>query len=173
MKKYFLKNKYKGTGFIELIIYMAIATIMIGSIASFVVTNKKMGDSNKVIAEVELQGTDVMQIITQAVRNSISINSPAAGSSGSSLSLVTDTAGNNPTVFDLSDGKIRIKEGNNAAIELNSDQVQISNLSFQNLADTGAPGSIRISFDINYLNPGNKPELNYQKTYYGSASLRQ
>lgn len=173
MKKYFLKSKCKGTGFIELIIYMAIAMIMIGSIASFVVSNKKMEDINKAIAEVELQGTDVMQIITQAVRNSQSINSPLAGSSSSSLSLVSDTAGNNPTVFDLSDGKIRIKEGDNPVIELNSSQVQISNLSFRNLASTDAPGSIRVSFDMNYLNPGNKPELNYQKTYYGSASLRQ
>lgn len=173
MKKCFLENNYKGTSFIELVIYMAIAIIMIGSIASFVISNKKMGDANRVIAEVELQGADVMQIITQSIRNSESVNSPLAGSSGSSISLVTDTSGNNPTVFDLSDGKIRIKKGSNAAIELNSNQVQISNLNFQNLSDTGAPDSIRVSFDINYLNPGDKPELNYQKTYHGSASLRQ
>ena len=173
MKKYFLKNKYKGTGFIELIIYMAVAIIMLAAISSFVISNKKMEGSNKAIAEVEFQGADIVSIVTQAVRNSQSINSPAAGVSGSTLSIVTDTAENNPTIFDLSDGKIRIKEGNSSAIELNSDQVEISNLNFQNLADTGAPGSIRISFDIHYLNPGNKPELNYQKTYYDSASLRQ
>jgi len=168
-----MKHKnYNGISFIELIIYIAIMSIILLSIGAFIASNRKLEKNNQAINEVEFQGTQLVRLITQAVRNSATINSPAAGSSAASLSVNTDTAGNNPTVFDLSSGKLRIKEGAAAAINLNSDQIQIANLSFKNLANTSTKGIVYIKFDVSYTNPGNIPELTYQKTFYVSAQER-
>ena len=173
MKQNSYKKYHKGTSLIELILYIAIMGIMLTSIGSFIVANKKMGDRHKAMTEVELQGSEVMRTVTQAVRNAQSVGSPAAGASGSSLSLAIYTPSKNPTVFDFSGGKVRIKEGSGSAVDLNSGQVEITNLSFKNMTATNAPGSIQVSFDINYVNPGNKAELNYSKTYVDSASIPQ
>lgn len=173
MKHGFSQTKYKGTSFVELIIYIAIMAIMLATITSFILANKKMGDRHKAMTEVELQGTEIMRVITQSIRNAQSVNSPAVGASGSSLSLAISTLAKNPTVFDLSGGKARIKEGSGSAVNLNSSQVSISNLNFKNMSAANAPGSIRVSFDINYVNPGGKAELNYVKTYVDTASIPQ
>lgn len=173
MKQSINKKNLRGTSFIELILYIAIMGIMIASIGSFIVSNKKMGDNHKAITEVELQGAEVIRIILQSIRNSQSVNYPAIGMNGASLSLSVGVLTKNPTVFDLSGGKVRIKEGSDSTIDLNSSQVEITNLSFKNMTATNAPGSVRVSFDINYVNPSGKAELNYSKTYVDSASIPQ
>ena len=163
-----IKN-HQGISFLELIIYIGIMAIILTSIGAFIVSNRKLEKNNQAINEVEFQGTQLVRLITQAVRNSAAVNSPTAGNSAASLSINTDTAGNNPTVFDLSSGKLRIKEGSASAINLNSNQIQISNLSFKNLANTGTKSIIYLKFDVGYVNPGNLQELTYQKTFYVAA----
>lgn len=171
MKRIFNK-KYNGVSLIELIVYVGIMAIILLALGSFIISSQKMGKKNQAINEVEFQGNQLIRFVAQSIRNSKTINSPTAGNNTASLSIDTDVFGNNPTVFDLSSGKLRIKEGSNAAVDLNSDQVQVSNLIFKNLANVGTKGIIYVQFDINYLNPGNISELNYQKTFYVSAQER-
>lgn len=127
---------------------------------------------NQTIAEVEQQGLQVMQIITQAVRNSTSINSPAQGVSASTLSVDTYTGSNNPTVFDASGGAIRIKEGVGSPISLTNSRIAVSGLTFQNLSRTNTPGLVRIQFTLTYTNVGGRNEYNFSRTFVGSAALR-
>ena len=113
-------------------------------------------------------------MITQAIRNSASpINSPAAGSSASSLSLkMTDTA-KNPTIFALSSGAITVSEAGGGAISLTNSNIIISSLTFQNLTGTGTKGNIEFSFTVAYNNSGTpRQEFNYSKTFYATASVR-
>lgn len=102
---------------------------------------------NQTISEVEQQGNQVMQRITQAGRNATSINFTSA--------------------FDLSAGTIREN-----TIALTNSRVVASNLTFQNLSRAGTPGTIRIQFTITHVNPQGQIEYDFSKTFYGSASLR-
>lgn len=156
----------KGFTLIELLLYIAIASIIVFTTAYLLQFTLQSRVKNQTIAEIEQQGTQVMQLITQTVRNATAINSPAIGVNAASLSVDT-------TVFDLSGGSIRIKEGASAAINLTSSKVTVSSLNFQNLSRAGTPNTVRVSFIITYANPSGRNEYSFTKTFYGSAGLRK
>ena len=115
---------------------------------------------NQTVTEVEQQGVQVMQIITQTIRNAEAINSPSLGTTGASLSLDVITGANDPTVFDLASGAIRIAEGAAVPIALINSRIVVSDLTFQNLT-------------LSHQNPNGRNEYEYQKIFPGSAALRQ
>jgi len=162
-----------GFTIIELLLYVAISSIILLVTSLFLSTLLEARVKNQIIAEVEQQGVQVMQIITQTIRNAELVNSPANGASGSSLSLNTSLASTTPSIFDLSAGVVRIKENGNSVINLTNSKVSVSNLSFYNLSRPGTPGVIKISFTISAINNSNRNEYSFSSLFTGSASLRQ
>jgi type II secretory pathway pseudopilin PulG len=161
-----------GFTLIELLLYISIAAFMLLTISFFLGTLFESRIKNQTIVEVEQQGLQVMQTITQATRNAEAINSPAIGENSSSLSLDVVTLTDDPTVFDLSDGEVRVTEGASLPVSLTNSRVGVSALTFKNLSRTGTPGIIRVQFTITHLSPEGRSEYNYEKTFYGSASIR-
>jgi hypothetical protein len=127
---------------------------------------------NQTIAEVEQQGLHIMQILTQTVRNSQKINSPAQGPAAASLSLDGYVSATNPTVFSLANNAITMTEAGGTAVQLTSQRITANQLSFQNLSRTGTRGLIRISFTLNYLNPSGRNEYDFSRNFYTSVNLR-
>ena len=165
-------NKNKGFTLVEILLYLGLMTIVI-SAASVVLTILIQGRlRSQSITEVEQQGTIIIQIITQSIRNADAVNSPTIGMNAASTSLDVYDAGNDPTVFDLASGIIQITEGTGSAVPLNAPNVVVSNLSFENVSRAGTPGTIRIQFDMNYNNTSGISLYDYSKTFSGSASLR-
>lgn len=163
----------KGFTLIELLLYVSISAILLLVISLFLQMLLESRIKNQAIAEVEQQGLQVMQLITQTTRNADTINSPAQGASASSLSINTYTPVNNPTIFDLAGGLIRITEGGGSAVSLTNSRVTASGLTFQNLSRSGTPGTVRIQFTITHVNPEGRNEYSFTKTFTGSATLRQ
>lgn len=168
------KRKFVGAGFtlVEILLYIAITGIILMSVSFFLSLLLESRVKNQTIAEVEQSGVQVMQIIQQTARDSKLINSPVAGSSAPSCSLAIGDSAKNPTVYDLSSGSIRVKEGTGQAINLTSDRLSASDLLFSNLSRGEVGGILRIQFTLTHKNPGGRNEYDYSKTFYGSASLR-
>ena len=61
--------------------------VSLGAMMGFLAMSYSVNKKNQTIAEVDAQGLMISQIITQSIRNSSAINSPAIGVSASSLSL--------------------------------------------------------------------------------------
>lgn len=162
----------KGFTLIELLLYLGLASAMMLVLVAFFSTMLSARVKNQAIAEVEEQGAQVLDIITQDVRNADNINSPAVGASAAVMSLDTVPAWSDPTVFDLSSGAIRMKQGNGPATALTNARVTVSGLTFQNLSRSGTPGTIRVTFTLSHVNPNGRNEYEYSKIFYGSASLR-
>lgn len=163
----------KGFTLIELLLYVAISSVMLLVISFFLQTLLESRIKNQTIAEVEQQGLQVMQLITQTVRNAQAITSPLLGTSASSLTLDVITVVSDPTMFDLSSGAIRITEGAGSPVALTNSRVTASGLTFQNLSRTSTPGIIRIQFTLTHVNPEGRNEYSFTKTFIGSATLRQ
>ncbi|HCB22967.1 TPA: hypothetical protein DEP06_04085 [Candidatus Daviesbacteria bacterium] len=161
-----MKNYQKGFTLIELLLYIAIASIIVFTTASLLRFTLESRVKNQTIAEVEQEGIQVMQLITQTIRNATAISSPTIGASGASLSVDT-------TVFDLSGGAIRIKEGAGAAVNLTSSKITVSSLNFQNLSRVSTPNIARVSFTVTYTNSSGRNEYDFTKSFYGSAGLRK
>ena len=163
----------RGFTLIELLLYIAVASVILLTISAFLSTLLESRVKNQTIAEVESHGTQVMQLITQTLRNGATINSPATGASAATLSVNTYTGANNPTIFDLSGGVIRIKEGASATVDITNARVTASALNFQNFSRASTPDTIRVTFTFTYVNSSGRNEYNFSKTFIESASLRQ
>lgn len=171
MKNYL--NKNKGYTLIELILYISLAAVMLLAISMALSTFFEARIKSKVISELDGEGTQAMQLITQTIRNANSINSPLIGINDSSLSLNVIDPSKDPTVFSLVGGEIIIKEGLNSEIPLtNKYQTVSSGLLFENLSRPLTPGTIGISFISSHLNPEGRNEYNYSRSFYGTATLR-
>lgn len=163
--------RQRGFTVLELLLYVATASILLLSISIFLSALLESRVKNQTIAEVEQQGLQVAQIIIQTARNAQAITSPAAGASASSLTLDVLTAADDPTVFDLAGGAIRITEGAGSAIPLTNSRVAASGLSVYNLSRSGTPGAVRVQFTLTYVNPSGRSEYTYSKNFTLSASL--
>ena len=164
---------HKGFTFIELILYVSISAVMLLAILAFLSSLLQSRIKNQTIAEVEQQGLQAMHMITQAVRNASAIGTPAQGASAAVLSVGTIAAGNDPTVFDLAGGVIRMKEGAGDAVPLTNSRIIGSALAFQNLSRASTPGTVRIQFTLAHRNPEGRNEYNFSRVFIGSATLRQ
>src|SRR5262245_23945386 len=122
-----------GYTLIELLLYVSIVGILLTATVMFVGSVMSARVKTQSIAEVEQQGTFIMDYISQTIRNADSITTPTAGNSAAGLTLAVPTGVLSPTVFDLSSGVVRVKEGAGSAIALSGSKVTITNLTFTNL----------------------------------------
>jgi prepilin-type N-terminal cleavage/methylation domain-containing protein len=166
-------NCRRGFTLIEMILYISILSVMILALTSFLYLSYTSRIKATVIAEVEQQGNQTMSLMSQNIRNSSLITIPTAGGSGSSLTLTEYTGALSPTVINQTGNKLQITEGANAAVDLTSNRVVVSGLTFQNLSRASTPGTVRIQFTLTHLNPDNRGEYVYSKTFVTSATLRQ
>lgn len=157
---------------IELLLYVSLVSVILLSVSVLYSALLSSGVKNQTVADVEGEGMHILHLITQTIRNARAINSPVPGASAASLSLNVADAAKNPTIFDLASSTLRIKEGGSQTIPLTSSRILISGLAFSNLSRAGTRGTIRIEFTVNRLNPEDRNEYEYPKTFYASASLR-
>jgi prepilin-type N-terminal cleavage/methylation domain-containing protein len=167
------QNDNSGFTLIELLLYIAIVGSLLVAISMFLAVSVDARVKSQSVSEVNKQGTAATEYITQTIRNANTITAPAAAASGSSLTLTVPASGLNPTVFDLSAGVLRVKEGASAAVPLTNGKVQVTNLTFTNLSRSGTNGIVRISLTVSRINPSGKNEYDYHKTFVTSAVLRQ
>jgi Tfp pilus assembly protein FimT len=120
-----MKNE-RGFTFIELILYIAILTIILSTLVPFAWNVIETGVKSAVAQEVNANARYLSERIKYEVRNSIGINSVTT----TSISLVTSVPATNPTVIDLSAGNIRLKQGASSTINLNSANTVINSLTF-------------------------------------------
>lgn len=173
------KNNRNGYTLIELMLYIGLAALILSTTAMFlnmVVSNKV---KTQTVLEVEQQGSQAMQIITDTIQSADGIDSPAPGAptqSSITLDIAQSEAAKDPSVIDLTGAtpnSIRLSEGTPPDISLlTTSRLDVSNLSFKNVSGSGNSKSVKISFILNYYNPGGRNEHEYSQTFFGSASLR-
>jgi type II secretory pathway pseudopilin PulG len=165
-------TKKKGFTLLEVLLYVAILSTILVTITSFLFAMLQFNVRGNVTTEVEQQGVQVMQLITQSVRSSEGINSPLLGTTSNTLSLVTDDTGLNPTIYELNNTSLQLTEGINLSEILTNDKVEVTDLTFRNIGRPDTDGIVRVEFTLTHVNPENRNEYNYSKTFYGSAAIR-
>ena len=165
-------KKNSGFTLIELVLYVAIASIVLGAFLTVYTSVYQLRQKNQAVSEVEQQGQQVMQQISQTLRNAAAVTSPATGASSSALTLQTYSSGTNPTILSLSSGAVMDLEGTSSAVSLSSAKITVSSLSFQNLTRSGTHGIIKISFTVTSKNLTGRTENSFTKNFYNSAAVR-
>lgn len=162
----------KGFTMIEMLLYLGLITMILVAVSAFFSVLMEARIKNQTIVEVDSQGVQIMQAITQAARNSNEINSPARGSAATALSLASEDSSKNSTIIGLNGQNVYIQEGSQGQVLLNNSQVKISNFSFANFSRANTNGIVSVSFTVTYNNSTGKNEYDFSKTFYGSAALR-
>lgn len=171
--KIIIKNQPTGFTLVELLIYIAVAAVILLALSQFFALALSIRVKAQSVAEVEQQGTLVLTKMTQIIRNATAITTPITGATSTSLTLTVSTGTNSPTIFDVASSILRIKEGTANAISLTDSHVAVTNLIFSNLTDGSANGSIQIQFTLSKLNSSTTTnEYNYTQNFRGSATLR-
>ncbi len=168
-----IPHSSKGFTLIELLLYVVIFSVLSLSFFYFMQSIGEARVKQQTIAEVEQQGLAAMQTVIQTARNAENITSPSMGASASSVTLDVITVADDPTVFDLSGGVLRITKGTSAAVSLTNSRVTASSLTIQNLSRPSTPGIIRVQFTLTAVNSTGRSEYLYAKTFITSAALRK
>jgi type II secretory pathway pseudopilin PulG len=162
----------KGFTLVETLLYLAILSLVVIALSSFMFLSYTSRIKSAVIAEVEQQGSQTMNLISQTIRNSAAISQPSSGSSASSLNLTQYNGTLSPTIFSQFGSTLQITEGASSAVGITSNRVVVSNLSFQNLSRPNTPGIIQVKFTLTHVNPDNRGEYNYSKNFTATTALR-
>lgn len=128
----------KGFTLIEVLLYIAIVTIIMSAFILFAWNAIILGAKNNTQQELYAQGRIVSERILSEIRNANDINTGTSNfdvdlvnNSSYQLSLNADTP-NNPTIFSVSSGILMIKLGAATAVPLHSDTIHVTSLIFSN-----------------------------------------
>lgn len=168
-------NLVWGFTFIELILYIALVSIFIGGAVLFawdiIYGRVKSGVQQEVTQNLRLAS----KRIVHEIRNAFGINSV----NPSSISLAMDESARNPTVFDVSGGRLRIGFGSSGSCPttspctLTSDEVTVTNLSFTDLSSSGGESvNVQFTITVESNNPSGRQEWEKTQTYTTSVELR-
>lgn len=126
----------RSSSVIEIIIYVGLLVIVMGVLLSF--TINILGRASKVGSMVEVNQNIrfALDKISTTIRNSKDAEEPLdGGGTGSSLTLIMPDEDLSPTIFEVTNGVLTMKQGDNPAVALTSAGVEVTGLSFQNLVD--------------------------------------
>lgn len=157
------KKIARGFTLIEMLLYIVIvATVLLGVFAFLNVLVRSRVKITTAM-EVEQQGVFISEILSQDIRNAISVDN--VSSNGLS---VTGTSGTISIGFE--DGKI-VRSDNSGTASLTSGRVIASEFSITNLASAGSP-SVQISFTLSNTNLSHRTEYDYSRAFTTTATLR-
>jgi len=160
-----------GFTFIELLLYLAIVTIMMTALIPFAWNTIESGVKSSTEQEVFSNARYISEQIAYQIRNASGINSVSA----TSISLVTAISSTNPTVIGLSGSSLTMKQGVGSPINLNSQNASISALTFTNYTSSdNKTKNIQFIFTVsaNFSGAGKRQEYNESTSIESSAEVR-
>jgi prepilin-type N-terminal cleavage/methylation domain-containing protein len=171
----FQKNKYgeisRGFTLIELIIYIALFSILIGGVITCTYNLFESSGHNETQAMLVEEGNFLLGKTSWLMSGIQTINTPTANTSGNTLSVTkTDPSVGNPVVMSMSGNNITLQRGATTAQILNNTNVWLSNVSFAHTIQSGqglVPESIIATFTLNTRTPdGVVVSHVFSETYY-------
>jgi Tfp pilus assembly protein PilW len=165
----------KGFTLLEFVLYFALISIVVAAITVFAVDVVKSRAKTAAIAEVEQNMRFGMQRILRTVRQASKLNIGAStlNSDTGVLNVDMPTASNTPTIFDLSGGVLRIKEGSAPAVPLTSPLVRVTKLRFTKDNLGGNNNAVTTEMTVVFSTSSTDALFNYTATASGTAVIRK
>ncbi len=170
-----LTNSEKGFTLIELILYVALVGIFITSVVMFAWDIIHSGNKSRTEQQVIYATRAIAKRVAFEVRNASAINSVSA----SSISLANSDSARNPTVIDLSGGRVRIGWGASGGCPttspcfLSSNEVTVQSLIFTDYSNAGnTTDNVRFEVAVKSNAAGVGKDWFYVDYATGSAEVR-
>lgn len=167
------KKNQKGMSLVEILLYLAISTVIMTALSYFMITTTKSRVKSQTITEVHYQGNNIIEIISNSIRGGIGITTPTSNTSCDNLSIITSDTNTNPILIYLSEQKVYFKQGTDDPIQMSSNRVDILSLSFSNVSSIVTNPIIKTEISITHKNPENRIEYNFSEIFNSSDSIRK
>lgn len=148
------RRTHPGFTLIEMIIYLALFSILIGGAVVAVYSVFESGDRNQTHAMLQEEGNFLAAKINWTLSGAEAISSPAVNATGGVLTL-TKFGSSDELEIELSPGgDMTLSVGGNPEVVLNNTNVDISNLTFtREYAGGTNPESMRATFTVSQRAP--------------------
>jgi type II secretory pathway pseudopilin PulG len=166
----------KGFTIIEVIVYVAVLGIIGTSFSAVLLWSIKTYTKSQVMQETTWNAQRAMDVMVQEIREARRVYTPTTSSS--QLSLVTPkytSQGHAESFIDffLCGEKLCLKKESQDPVVLTSDNVAVTSLSFMRVQTGPEAESLRMTLQVEYNNPNNRPELISQIELSSAASIRK
>lgn len=159
----------KGFTLIETVIYVLLIGMILSTLGLFVNHLFTARAKTLSVAQVLSAGRMIQDQLSSAARHAegINVGSSTFGSDPGVLSFDMVAPGTDPTVFSLTgdDGQLQKTEAGGGAILLTQDDVEITNLIFQNLTGVEDTGIIQVQFTVEAVNASGSVYFDYAQTF--------
>lgn len=164
-----------GFTLIEMVIYIAIMTIIVAALVIFVSDSLKANNKSLMLRESLDNAHRALEVITREIKHADEIYTPTSlfGTSPGQLSLKTTKSlpeGEQDSYLDfyVEDGIVYIKKEGETPEALTSDSVEVTNLVFRNIDP-----SVQVDLTISYKGSVSRPTHQALTTLTTSAALRK
>lgn len=148
-------NTNQGFTLIEILLYLSLSVIMIALIGGIGVNILRGRVNVKIQEELQYNAQFLTEKLQQIISEAETIQSPVSYSASSSLSLMMKDAAKNPTIIDIDDGQLRIKEGDNNPVVVSGKDIIISDMEFFNVTHAGGFGTVRVVLRLGMIGSNN------------------
>ena len=178
-----IEQNEKGFTLIELILYVAIAAIVVVGAVNIAWNLIFAQVYTEARQEVYYNGRLLLNELTLKIREAQDVSSGSMGSHPSSITLdypgsgtdvIIDTydksvnVGGQPSTIK----KIRIKEGPLTYADLTSDTVNVTNFTLDDYTRGSEPAVIKVFLTLEHTNPGGDPKYDASQSYETTVSIR-
>ncbi len=160
----------KGFVLTDVLLYVALSSVLLVVIVSFLAVILESRVKNSVVAEIEQQGRVALNIILKEVREGEDIVNLSRGESDSTL-LIDKGEEEIEFVFDETEGILWVVKGEEEIVLIGG-EIRVEEVSFSNLSRSNSFGIVRAEITLSYRSESARVEYDYSKKFIGSASLR-
>jgi len=175
MFKISFHNHQSGFTLFELLVYVAIVSVVIVSAVYFTIDIINASQKSRAFQEVQQNARLAMSRMLQAVQEADDVNTGQSNfdSNPGLLSLAMDDSARNPTIFRVASNALQISQGTGDFIDLTSDKVIVTNLVFTNLSVIDRTKNIKITITVEHINPDNTKAFEASVTLQSAAVIRE
>ena len=167
-------NKLKGFTFIELILYIAIISTVLGSVIPFAISVIQGSAKSEIRDQVNTSASLISAFISSRIRNASGINLTGSNfgtnlAADPSARFTLDITGaGTPLVFSVLDGSLMLSRSGGAPVNLNSSGTRVTELIFTDNS------SENISFSLTLTDNSSSTRQEYQSSIniVSSSQLR-
>ncbi len=171
MKHISHKNYKSGFTLVEVLVYIALFSILVSGVLVSVYTMLESSGRDGTQTMMLEEGNFLLDKIGWVVSDVQIINSPAQNTTGTTLSVTPwDTSVGNPVVVCVGAQHMTIRYGTGVTQQLNNTNVWLTDASFTHVVQNGegtVPESVTATFTLNTRTPqGNLVSHVFSETYY-------
>lgn len=142
-----LLHRRPGTTLVELLLFLAFFALSSGAVLAFFFSTSEQRIRQQTVMTVDQSGIQLLQTLSERVRNAERIIAPAIGASGSILTLQMPAEEDSPSIFSVQSGSVLLVS-HDTPIYLGSERVFVSDFVVRNTSSSADRQSVLINFTI-------------------------